>query len=144
MGEDCNSALVYCETTSATKVSFICSIFSFFFISCLHRTTKMRLSVSIPTALVLLVAVASAQNQCYYAADERAGSAIIPCGGSSSISACCQIGDLCLSDSACWNPTHNVTYLYGCTDPTYTDSACPWKCGSGFGKTTHIRHPHIY
>ena len=108
--------------------------------------SSMRNSISTPISLllILLLRVATAQNQCYYAANTRAGSAIIPCGGSSSISACCQIGDLCLSDSACWNPTHNVTYLYGCTDPTYTDASCPWKCGADFASAPYVGLDYCY
>ena len=51
---------------------------------------------SIPTTIGLFISCALAQNECYYAADKRAGSAIIPCGPSGTPSACCQIGDLCL------------------------------------------------
>ncbi|KIV82198.1 hypothetical protein PV11_04325 [Exophiala sideris] len=89
------------------------------------------------STLIIFVASAVAQNECYYAANKRAGSAIIPCG-TGTYSACCQIGDLCLSDGACWNPTHNVTYLYGCTDPNYADSTCPWKCGSDFDNAPYV------
>jgi len=91
--------------------------------------------LSLLTLLSLCLSVAFAQtNQCFYAANERAGSAIVPCASGSGFVACCQIGDLCLSDSACWNPQHNVTYLYGCTDPTYSDYTCPFKCGPTFGE----------
>jgi hypothetical protein len=91
--------------------------------------------LSLLTLLSLYLSVAFAQtNQCFYAVDERAGSAIVPCASGSAFAACCQIGDICLSDSACWNPQYNVTYLYGCTDPTYSDYTCPYKCGATFGE----------
>ena len=84
------------------------------------------------------------QTQCYYAANERAGSAIVPCGGTKGYSACCQIGDLCLSQNSCWNPTHNVTYLYGCSDPSYSDASCPWKCGPTFDTGKYVGLDYCY
>ncbi|KAK5064292.1 hypothetical protein LTR84_000125 [Exophiala bonariae] len=101
-------------------------------------------SLRIAVTSVLFTIGAIAQNDCYYAAGERAGSAIVPCGSGDSISSCCQIGDLCLSDSACWNPTHNVTYLYGCSDPTYSDPSCPWKCGPDYDASPYVGLVYCY
>lgn len=47
-------------------------------------------------SLCYLIPRTFAQNNCYHAAGQRSGSAIIPCGPSSTISSCCQLGDLCL------------------------------------------------
>lgn len=84
-------------------------------------------------ATALLTVVSAQDNQCFYAPGKRAGSIVVPCSSEGSYAACCQQGDICLSDSACWNPQYNVTYLYGCTDPNYADYACPYKCGPSFG-----------
>jgi hypothetical protein len=45
-------------------------------------------------------------------------------------SACCLIGDVCLSGNTCWNFDTGNLYQYGCTDITYEDETCPYKCGS--------------
>jgi hypothetical protein len=31
-----------------------------------------------------------------------------------------------------------VTYLYGCTDSTYEDPTCPWKCGESFEDKPYV------
>ena len=94
--------------------------------------------------LLSLSALSLGQTQCYYAADAMAGSAFVPCGGIDSYSACCQLGDLCLSQNSCWNPSHNVTYLYGCSDPSYTDASCPWKCGPTFDTGIYVGLDYCY
>jgi hypothetical protein len=80
---------------------------------------KMQSSLTVIT-VISLACGALAQNDCYYAAGERAGSAIVPCGSSNTISSCCQIGDLCLrylclGDCHICPPTHVliVTALAG-------------------------------
>jgi hypothetical protein len=45
-------------------------------------------------------------------------------------SACCLVGDVCLSGNTCWNFDTGNLYQYGCTDITYKDETCPYKCGS--------------
>jgi len=85
-------------------------------------------------AAAFITLVSAQDNQCFYAADKRAGSSIVPCSSGPGYASCCQLGDICLSDSACWNAEYNVTYLYGCTDSTYTDYTCPYKCGASFGQ----------
>ena len=85
-------------------------------------------------ATALIPLVSAQDNQCFYAADKRAGSIIVPCSSGPGYASCCQLGDICLSDSACWNAQYNVTYLYGCTDSAYTDYTCPYKCGASFGQ----------
>jgi hypothetical protein len=96
----------------------------------LAKTTRMpnhwRTVASLCLALLDLV---YADAGCYYAANARAASIIIPCSSAPGFSTCCQMGDLCLSNNACWNPQYNITYLYGCTDPSFTDNTCPYKCG---------------
>jgi len=81
-----------------------------------------------------LPVVRAQANQCFYAANKEAGSVIVPCSNAPGIQSCCQQGDVCLADNACWNPTYNVTYLYGCTDPAYQNYHCPFKCGPTFGE----------
>jgi hypothetical protein len=93
----------------------------------------LRLAV-LSFAAALLGLVSAQDNQCFYAANKRAGSIIVPCSSAGRYASCCQLGDICLSDGACWNPKYNVTYLYGCTDSSYTDYTCPYKCGPTFGQ----------
>lgn len=97
-----------------------------------HRLRVLSLIVA------LVVRGFAQDNQCFYAANQRAGSIIVPCSSNGPYASCCQLGDLCLSDSACWNPQYNVTYLYGCTDASYQDFTCPYKCGPTFGQCASI------
>lgn len=86
--------------------------------------------------LLALGCIVDAQfnRECYYAPNKKAGSAIIPCTDPSrGITWCCQNGDICLSDLACWNPKTNVTYQYGCTDSMYEHDNCPKKCNLDMG-----------
>ncbi|EXJ82156.1 hypothetical protein A1O1_08225 [Capronia coronata CBS 617.96] len=65
---------------------------------------------------------------CYYANGEEAPSRFIPCGNEAlGHKACCESLDMCLSSNACYNGQYGVTYLAGCTDPSYEDSRCPDK-----------------
>ncbi|KAK9421418.1 hypothetical protein SUNI508_05653 [Seiridium unicorne] len=68
---------------------------------------------------------------CYYAESAETKGEFIPCGNSAlGHWPCCYRGDSCLSfqdANACFdNPTGN-TYFAGCTDPSFTDRACPQK-----------------
>jgi hypothetical protein len=65
---------------------------------------------------------------CVYARGKRATRNFIPCGNAvfGDIH-CCQAGDNCLEDNACYNSKHGTTYLAGCTDFDYDDPSCPNK-----------------
>lgn len=84
---------------------------------------------------------------CYWAEGKRTPSRFIPCGNDAGGHvSCCESGDMCLSENACFNgeclshvlhlcaildmltpfPVY-VTYLAGCTDIHYADSTCPDK-----------------
>ena len=82
-------------------------------------------------ALSALAVLAHAQQQCYFGpgAESRGPSELVPCMASGQ-SACCLLGDICLSGSTCWNFDTGNLYQYGCTDITYKDETCPYKCGS--------------
>lgn len=54
---------------------------------------------------------------------------MVPCNGTGSTSACCLLGDTCLSGSTCYNYATGDLYQYGCTDINYEDESCPKKCG---------------
>lgn len=73
---------------------------------------------------------AHAQQQCYYGAgaENRGPASLVPCLNTGQ-SACCLLGDVCLSGNACWNWATGNTYQYGCTDITYQDESRPYKCG---------------
>ncbi|KAF2100796.1 hypothetical protein NA57DRAFT_54868 [Rhizodiscina lignyota] len=105
------------------------------------------------TALLLLclafVLLVAGQQQCYYGpgAQYRGPSNLVACNNTGT-SACCLLGDICLSGNACWDyitgDTYQYSYVeilgprvfsnfsvsrYGCTDVNYKDPACPYKCG---------------
>lgn len=90
-----------------------------------------------------LVLVAG-QQQCYVGAgaENRGPPSLVPCL-SSGESACCLLGDTCLSGNTCYNFETGDLYQYGCTDITYTNSVCPYKCGwnsSKFDDTRGMKH----
>ncbi|KAI1630455.1 hypothetical protein EDD37DRAFT_646170 [Exophiala viscosa] len=65
---------------------------------------------------------------CYYTNGQEAPSEFIPCGNAAlGHIPCCEYNDICLSSNACYNAPYGVTYLAGCTDADYEDSACPDK-----------------
>ncbi|KAK4241980.1 hypothetical protein C8A03DRAFT_40685 [Achaetomium macrosporum] len=65
---------------------------------------------------------------CFYAAEQVASDNFIPCGNwAFGHYHCCQTGDWCLEDNACYNGEHGTTYLAGCTDIDYKDQSCPDK-----------------
>lgn len=65
---------------------------------------------------------------CYYGPGEKAASVFFPCGNDAlGHKTCCQAGDMCLSNRACYNGEFGVTYLAGCSDPDYEDDSCPDK-----------------
>ena len=55
-------------------------------------------------------------------------------------SACCLLGDICLSGNTCWNFDTGNLYQYGCTDVDYTDETCPYKCGFNSSKIELFTH----
>ena len=90
----------------------------------------------LPACLLLLVGnFVAAQQQCYFGpgAGNRGPSGLVPCA-SSGQSACCLLGDTCLSGNACYNNVFGNVYQYGCTDVTYQDETCPYKCGFNTSK----------
>lgn len=65
---------------------------------------------------------------CYVGPGARAADIFFPCGNDAlGRKSCCQSGDMCLSSRACFNQRFGVTYLSGCSDPTFGDPACPDK-----------------
>jgi hypothetical protein len=90
------------------------------------------LFVLLEIMLLLLLAPIGifAQQQCYFGpgAANRGPSELVPCSNDGE-SACCLLGDTCLSGNACYNNAKGNVYQYGCTDLSYTDPSCPLKCG---------------
>lgn len=80
--------------------------------------------------IIYSIALAHGQRACYVGPglEYRAPSYVVPCVEDGE-SACCMLGDTCLSGSVCWNYDVGNLYQYGCTDSTYSDSSCPYKCG---------------
>ncbi|KAM0272204.1 hypothetical protein ACHAQH_008805 [Verticillium albo-atrum] len=65
---------------------------------------------------------------CYYAAGQESIDSMLPCGNDAfGRISCCQQGDMCLTSNACYNQQFGVTYLSGCSDPTYSHRNCPGK-----------------
>ena len=97
--------------------------------SCLRFPPPSQLSRLLLLSLLLEhVPLTRTTDTCYYESGARAASYIVPCPSTASPTSCCQLGDICLSDNACLSTGFNITYLYGCTDPTYQDATCPYKC----------------
>ncbi len=73
---------------------------------------------------------------CFYDnSGNEAPGIFIPCGNSDGGHvSCCESQDNCLSSNACYNAQFGVTYLAGCTDKNYEDTACPYK-GQYSGQT---------
>lgn len=82
------------------------------------------------TLVLVLVHLITAQQQCYFGpgAKNRGPSSLVPCLNTGQ-SACCLLGDVCLSGNTCWNYVTGNLYQYGCTDISYKDKSCPYKCG---------------
>ncbi len=65
---------------------------------------------------------------CFYAPRQEASSNFIPCGNwIFGHVHCCQAGDFCLDDKACYNSKHGTTYLAGCSRFDYQHPNCPDK-----------------
>ncbi len=65
---------------------------------------------------------------CFYAPRQEASSNFIPCGNwIFGHVHCCQAGDICLDDKACYNGEHGTTYLAGCSRFDYQHPNCPDK-----------------
>lgn len=88
---------------------------------------------------VCFATVVLGQQQCYFAAggQYRGPDDLVPCN-STGASSCCLLGDTCLSGNTCYNPATGNLYQYGCTDITYTDKTCPYKCGFDPGQQIKI------
>jgi len=76
---------------------------------------------------------------CYSGAGRRMDPAFLPCGNDAAgRQTCCGAGDTCLQGNACFG-VHGpegkegtlLTYLAGCSDPSYSDPACPKKAPFG-------------
>ncbi|KAK7940874.1 uncharacterized protein PG986_013261 [Apiospora aurea] len=68
---------------------------------------------------------------CYFDRGQIANRHFIPCGNAvvNGPQACCYEGDFCLSSNTCWDNTTIVTYVAGCTDPSFSSSKCIQKNG---------------
>jgi hypothetical protein len=67
---------------------------------------------------------------CFYAPQRMVfiGGLYLPCGNEAFGNIhCCQAGDHCLEEGACYNEKYGTTYLAGCTDFDYKDASCPDK-----------------
>jgi hypothetical protein len=65
---------------------------------------------------------------CFWAPNIESDPRFIPCGNAAFGDVhCCQAGDYCLADGACYNDRWGTTYLAGCTDVFYEDPSCPDK-----------------
>ncbi|KAH8881856.1 hypothetical protein GQ53DRAFT_812396 [Thozetella sp. PMI_491] len=72
----------------------------------------------------------TSNGTCYYSSGQRADPAYIPCGNAAfGTVPCCQAGDYCLSNNACFNNQYGNVYFAGCTsgDTYNNEAACPRK-----------------
>jgi hypothetical protein len=109
---------------------------------------QRRFGISLSTMvhiyfLFAFIGLVIAQQECYFGpgASNRGPSNLVPCG-STGISTCCLLGDTCLSGNACFNYATGVTYQYGCSDITYKDPSCPFKCGVDTGMSCPFLWTH--
>lgn len=98
-----------------------------------------QLSYTYTTLVLVLVHLINAQQQCYYGpgAENRGPSNLVPCMNTGQ-SACCLLGDVCFSGNTCWNYVTGNLYQYGCTDISYKDKSCPYKCGFNSSMTSQF------
>jgi len=91
---------------------------------------RSRLSTVWLSVLLAPILLVSSQQECYFGpgATNRGPSNLVPCNGTGT-SACCLLGDTCLSGNTCYDYASGDLYQYGCTDITYKDESCPYKCG---------------
>ncbi|KAI0015681.1 hypothetical protein F4780DRAFT_783948 [Xylariomycetidae sp. FL0641] len=70
-------------------------------------------------------------GECFYGEGSISDPRFIPCGNAAvaGTQACCFQGDFCLAENVCYDNDTAVTYITGCTDPTYSSSKCPHKPG---------------
>jgi hypothetical protein len=99
-----------------------------------------RSTNTIATWTLALIHLVCAQQQCYFGpgAENRGPTELVPCMNTGQ-SACCLLGDICLSGNTCWNYNTGNLYQYGCTDIHYEDASCPYKCG--FNSSTKVSFP---
>ena len=65
---------------------------------------------------------------CFYAPRKEASSNFIACGNwVFGHVHCCQAGDYCLDENACYNNKYGTTYLAGCTRFDFKNPSCPDK-----------------
>lgn len=91
---------------------------------------EMSWSSMVWLSILLAPVLVTGQQECYFGpgATNRGPSNLVPCNGTGT-STCCLLGDTCLSGNACYNYATGDLYQYGCTDITYEDETCPYKCG---------------
>jgi hypothetical protein len=107
-----------------------------------HFDTMTRSTNTIATWTLALIHLVCAQQQCYFGpgAENRGPTELVPCMNTGQ-SACCLLGDICLSGNTCWNYDTGNLYQYGCTDIHYEDASCPYKCG--FNSSTKVSFPVV-
>ncbi|KKY18608.1 hypothetical protein UCDDS831_g05889 [Diplodia seriata] len=71
-----------------------------------------------------------AEDSCYYP-DGSVADKDIPCGSSSSDTACCPYGWTCLDTGICSLDSLDYITRYTCTDQSWDSSACPQYCLDG-------------
>lgn len=95
--------------------------------------------ISLLTASLAFAAVRAQSNQkCYYMANME--SSYAPCT-TNTTSSCCLPGDICLEHGACYSPSTKVTYIAGCTDPSYRDPLCgAQNCNKGIVRSFRFQN----
>lgn len=83
---------------------------------------------------------------CYTSKDTLAPSDLMPCFDSTvdrgKVYGCCLSGDFCLSNQACYNIYHGITYQKGCTKKYYDHPDCPLKCETNQTKSDYVSLIH--
>lgn len=104
-----------------------------------HRPAVMQLSsildlkinprtrtYSLPLALAS--SILANPSPCYHGPEALLDSRFVSCrNNENNFGSCCMLGDYCLQYGACFNLNSGMTYIAGCTDPTYAinETVCP-------------------
>ncbi len=100
-----------------------------FSLSFLNRVAvRIDSTATLPTRTMADPDRSISNGSCFYAPNKEASPNFIPCGNwIFGHVHCCQAGDMCLDDRACFNSRHGTTYLAGCSRFDYQHPSCPDK-----------------
>lgn len=138
--------LLSCLLLTSTSYLLLLTLFPHltpaFTVAEMMRSFSKRLPITLLALSLFLQATvyAATPQSCYYDVNKLASDDIIPCYSSKYESqySCCKVGNKCLRHNACFDIDNEVTYQYGCTDPTMQHPNCPKKCNLDTNKSRWV------